>query len=65
LKGDEKVTIEGIHNLKPRQKTVAKITFSDGTIKTAPLLCRIDTEDELDYLHHGGILQYVLRKLAV
>ncbi|WP_375685948.1 aconitate hydratase AcnA [Bartonella sp. AP65SXKL] len=65
LKGDEKVTIEGIHNLKPRQKTVAKITFSDGTVKTVPLLCRVDTEDELDYLHHGGILQYVLRKLAV
>lgn len=65
LKGDEKVTIEGIHNLKPRQKTVAKITFSDDTVKTVPLLCRIDTEDELDYLHHGGILQYVLRKLAV
>ncbi|WP_375615583.1 MULTISPECIES: aconitate hydratase AcnA [unclassified Bartonella] len=65
LKGDEKVTIEGIHNLKPRQKTVAIITFSDGTVKTVPLLCRVDTEDELDYLHHGGILQYVLRKLAV
>ncbi|WP_375607856.1 MULTISPECIES: aconitate hydratase AcnA [unclassified Bartonella] len=65
LKGDEKVTIEGIHNLKPRQKTLATITFSDGTVKTVPLLCRVDTEDELDYLHHGGILQYVLRKLAV
>ncbi|CDO46146.1 aconitate hydratase [Bartonella henselae] len=65
LKGDEKVTIEGIHNLKPRQKIVATITFSGGTVKTVPLLCRVDTEDELDYLHHGGILQYVLRNLAV
>ncbi|WP_455480833.1 aconitate hydratase AcnA [Bartonella sp. B12(2025)] len=65
LKGDEKVTIEGIHNLKPRQKITARITFSDGTVKTIPLLCRVDTEDELDYLHHGGILQYVLRNLAV
>ncbi|WP_208435588.1 aconitate hydratase AcnA [Bartonella phoceensis] len=65
LKGDEKITIEGIHNLKPRQKTIATITFSDGIIKTVPLLCRVDTEDELDYLHHGGILQYVLRNLAV
>ncbi|WP_019223188.1 aconitate hydratase AcnA [Bartonella rattaustraliani] len=65
LKGDEKVTIEGIRELKPRQKTVATITFSDGTVKTVPLLCRVDTEDELDYLHHGGILQYVLRNLAV
>ncbi|CAF25615.1 aconitate hydratase [Bartonella quintana JK 12] len=65
LKGDEEVTIEEIHNLKPRQKTVATITFSDGTVKTIPLLCRVDTEDELDYLHHGGILPYVLRNLAV
>ncbi|EJF79345.1 Aconitate hydratase 1 [Candidatus Bartonella washoeensis] len=65
LRGDEKVTIEGVHDLKPRQKTMATITFSDGTIKVVPLLCRVDTEDELDYLHHGGILQYVLRNLAV
>ncbi|WP_332059825.1 aconitate hydratase AcnA [Bartonella sp. CB74] len=65
LRGDEKVTIEGIHDLKPRQKTVAIITFSDGRVQTVPLLCRVDTEDELDYLHHGGILQYVLRNLAV
>ncbi|WP_406603985.1 aconitate hydratase AcnA [Bartonella gliris] len=65
LRGDEKVTIEGIHDLKPRQKIVATIAFADGTIKVVPLLCRVDTEDELDYLHHGGILQYVLRNLAV
>ncbi|MCZ2203419.1 aconitate hydratase AcnA [Bartonella sp. A05] len=65
LKGDEQVTIEGINHLRPRQKTIATITFSDGVVKTIPLLCRVDTEDELDYLHHGGILQYVLRNLAV
>ncbi|EYS90909.1 aconitate hydratase [Bartonella bacilliformis str. Heidi Mejia] len=65
LKGDEQVTIEGINDLKPRQKTKATITFMDGTVKIMPLLCRIDTEDELDYLHHGGILQYVLRQLVV
>ncbi|WP_156851357.1 aconitate hydratase AcnA [Bartonella refiksaydamii] len=65
LRGDEKVTIEGVHSLKPRQKTIATITFSDGMVKTVPLLCRVDTEDELDYLHHGGILQYVLRNLAI
>ncbi|AQX20666.1 aconitate hydratase AcnA [Bartonella sp. WD16.2] len=65
LKGDEQITIEGIDNLKPRQKTTATITFSDGMVKTVPLLCRVDTEDELDYLHHGGILHYVLRNLAV
>jgi aconitate hydratase len=28
-----------------------------------PLLCRIDTLDELEYFRHGGILQYVLRSM--
>jgi len=64
LKGDETVTIEGINTIRPRQKTVAKITFADGAVKEVPLICRVDTVDELDYLHNGGILQYVLRGLA-
>jgi aconitate hydratase len=29
-----------------------------------PLICRIDTADELEYYKNGGILQYVLRQLA-
>ena len=64
LKGDELVEIDGIENIKPRQKMVAKVTFADGTVKNVPILCRIDTLDELDYFKNGGILQYVLRDLA-
>jgi aconitate hydratase len=64
LKGDETVEIDGIENIKPRQKMVAKVTFADGTVKNVPVLCRIDTLDELDYFKNGGILQYVLRDLA-
>ncbi len=33
-------------------------------LKQVPLLCRIDTLDELEYYRNGGILQYVLRRLA-
>jgi aconitate hydratase len=64
LKGDELVEIDGIESIKPRQKMVAKVTFADGTVKNVPILCRIDTLDELDYFKNGGILQYVLRDLA-
>jgi len=65
LKGDETVTIKGIAgDLKPRQMLDAEITFADGTRKVVPLLCRIDTLDELDYFRNGGILQYVLRNLV-
>ncbi len=64
LKGDEVVTIEGLADIRPRQKTNATITFADGSVKQVPLICRIDTLDELDYMKNGGILQTVLRDLA-
>ncbi len=66
LRGDEHFDITGIEgNLKPRQEIGLTITYHDGKIKETSLLCRIDTEDEVDYFKNGGILHYVLRKLAV
>jgi aconitate hydratase len=64
LKGDETVTIDGLETIRPRQKMIARITYADGTVVEVPILCRIDTVDELDYFKNGGILQYVLRDLA-
>jgi len=65
MKGDEQVTIRGLHGeLKPRQRLIAEIVAGNGTLKRVPLICRIDTLDELDYFKNGGILQYVLRQLA-
>jgi aconitate hydratase len=65
LKGDEKVTIRGLQgDLKPRQTLTAEIVSGDDAPRHVPLLCRIDTLDELDYYRNGGILHYVLRKLA-
>jgi len=65
LKGDEQVTIRGLHGeIKPGQRLIAEIVSGNGTLKRVPLICRIDTLDELDYFKNGGILQYVLRQLA-
>jgi aconitate hydratase len=64
LSGDETVTIRGIDTIRPRQTVEAVITDVDGKVITVPLLCRIDTLDELDYFRNGGILHYVLRNLA-
>ena len=36
---------------------------ANGKTDTVDLLCRIDTEVEVDYYRHGGILPYVLRDL--
>jgi len=64
LKGDELVTIKGLANVKPRQMMEAEITYADGSVKKVPILCRIDTLDEIDYFRNAGILHYVLRGLA-
>jgi aconitate hydratase len=42
-----------------------KVTSADGTTKLIAAQVRIDTPQEIAYFEHGGILQYVLRSLAV
>ena len=64
LNGDCSFTITGVANLKPRQTVTVKVTRSDGTTFNFDALCRIDTANEVEYFMNGGILHYVLRKLA-
>ena len=65
LKGDEVVSIEGLEgDLKPLSTVPCHITYADGTTKTIQIKCRIDTEIEIEYVEHGGVLHYVLRDLA-
>ncbi|MFP4537434.1 MAG: aconitate hydratase AcnA [Dichotomicrobium sp.] len=64
IRGDEVVTIRGLDALKPGAELTAEVTFADGSTRELPLICRIDTDDELAYYRNGGILHYVLRRLA-
>ena len=65
LKGDETVTITGLEgDLKPLSDIPATITYVDGSTSDITLKCRIDTEVEIEYIEHGGVLHYVLRNLA-
>ncbi len=64
LNGSEKVTIKGNEKgIKPRMKLTLEITGEDGNKQEVPVLCRIDTADEVDYYNNGGILHFVLRNL--
>lgn len=64
LQGDETISIQSIADkLSPGILLNATITFKDGKKQNIPLLCRIDTQNELAYYQHGGILPYVLRKM--
>ncbi|MGQ0673547.1 MAG: aconitate hydratase AcnA [Hyphomicrobium sp.] len=64
LKGDETVSIRGLASVKPRQRMIAEITDAKGNKVAVPVLCRIDTLEEIEYFRNGGILHYVLRNLA-
>ena len=62
--GEETFSIEGLAGLSPRQMVEVAMTRPDGSTETFQALCRIDTANEMEYYRHGGILHYVLRKLA-
>ncbi|MDC0293339.1 aconitate hydratase AcnA, partial [Verrucomicrobia bacterium] len=65
LDGSETFDIVGLTNdLQPRQELQLRITRSSGEKIEVPLRCRIDTDIEIDYYRHGGILHYVLRQLV-
>ncbi len=64
LDGSETFDIGGVASLKPRQMVSVHFTRADGTVGSFETLARIDTEQELEYFYAGGILPFVLRKLA-
>ena len=64
LDGSETWDFTGLKDgIKSGMDVAAKITRADGSSEDITLLCRIDTLDEVEYFRHGGILQFVLRKL--
>jgi aconitate hydratase len=64
LKGTERISIAIDDSLKAGVSITMVILREDGKEEQIPVICRIDTANELQYYRNGGILQYVLRNLA-
>uniref|UniRef100_A0A8U8BVA0 Cytoplasmic aconitate hydratase n=1 Tax=Geospiza parvula TaxID=87175 RepID=A0A8U8BVA0_GEOPR len=60
LTGRERYTIIIPENLKPQMNVQIKL----DTGKTFNAIMRFDTDVELTYFHNGGILNYMIRKMA-
>ena len=61
---EELITIVDIDKgIKPRDEVSCEMKYKDGTSKTIKVLCRIDTQNEVEYYKNGGILKYVLRNM--
>ena len=63
LTGRETFTLAGLADLQPRQQVEVAYTREDGSTGSFRALARIDGPTELGYLHEGGILPAVLRRL--
>ncbi len=64
LTGAETIDVVGIDTITPRMGVRVLIHRDGGRTDEFTALCRIDTDDEVEYYRHGGILQYVLRGMA-
>jgi aconitate hydratase len=64
LTGKELFTIEGLAEIRPRKaiKVIAK--KEDGSLTEFEVIARLDTEVDVTYFRHGGILPYVLRQMV-
>ena len=65
LTGQERFELTGIADgLSPRSDVRVRAVAPDGSTAEFLATARIDTPEELNYYHHGGILPYVLRQLS-
>jgi len=63
LTGKESISINGLGDGSNKEVEVVATAENGDVIKFSAHV-RIDTPKEIEYYHHGGILQYVLRQLA-
>ncbi|HLT97586.1 MAG TPA: aconitate hydratase AcnA [Acidimicrobiia bacterium] len=64
LDGTETFDIDVTDDLVPRQPIRVTATRQDGTTVEFDAIARVDTPIEVEYLRNGGILHYVLRRMA-
>ncbi|MGA7625463.1 MAG: aconitate hydratase AcnA [Candidatus Acidiferrales bacterium] len=65
LTGLEVFEIDGLaHNFEPRKKMKVRARRGNNEEISFSAIARIDTPFEVAYYQHGGILQYVLRRMS-
>jgi aconitate hydratase len=64
LDGTESYDVAIDDSLQPRQSVSVRATAADGSITEFTTVARVDTPIEVEYLRNGGILHFVLRRMA-
>lgn len=65
LDGSEHISIIGLEkHIKPGMQLECRITRKNGKVDSIPVVCKLETAEEVDYFINGGILHKVVRELA-
>ncbi|MFM1897009.1 MAG: hypothetical protein RLZZ385_2083 [Pseudomonadota bacterium] len=64
LSGDETLHLRGLGSVSPGMSLRLEIERADGRRDQCELLCRLDTPLEVAYYSSGGIMPYVVARLA-
>ncbi|AEA12269.1 aconitase [Thermoproteus uzoniensis 768-20] len=63
LDGSETIDVMGLEDLAPGKEVVVRIHRKDGRVDEIKARAAVYTWAEVEYIKHGGILPYVLKKL--
>lgn len=63
LSGNEQISLTGLAKVVSGMKVMMEVKYVDGTTASCELLCRLDTELEVQYFNSGGIMPFVVNKL--
>ncbi|MBT6482455.1 MAG: aconitate hydratase AcnA [Gammaproteobacteria bacterium] len=63
LSGNEQISLIGLAKVVSGMKVMMEVKYVDGTTASCELLCRLDTELEVQYFNSGGIMPFVVNKL--
>ena len=63
LDGTETYSITGVSSgLEPLKKLIVVAEIADNSSVKFEVICRLDSDIEIEYYKNGGILHYVLRQ---
>ena len=62
--GSEIFYLKGVEgDVRPRQSLTLAVRKADGAVREIPLVLRVDTQVEIDYLRAGGMMPFILGNL--
>ena len=64
LSGDERISLKGLSEVTAGMQVVMTVDYPNGEQESCTLDCRLDTALEVAYYNSGGIMPFVVNRIA-